>query len=176
TLAEVQVIRGPSDVSARENASVSLACRTALPSSAVKVVWNRDGVIVASSSLRSLDPRYKITASPAADSGEPGVHDLLISPLQMQDQGEYYCQVSESDSSRRSWPIGDPLTLACSASGSNPAAALVWLFGDGESAAADENRIRTPTVEGEAGRSAFYRPFSGSIRLEKRVESAVDKL
>uniref|UniRef100_A0A1I8IQS0 Down syndrome cell adhesion molecule-like protein Dscam2 n=1 Tax=Macrostomum lignano TaxID=282301 RepID=A0A1I8IQS0_9PLAT len=94
----------------------------------------------------------------------------------MQDQGEYYCQVSESDSSRRSWPIGDPLTLACSASGSNPAAALVWLFGDGESAAADENRIRTPTVEGEAGRSAFYRPFSGSIRLEKRVESAVDKL
>ncbi|PAA87588.1 hypothetical protein BOX15_Mlig029498g2 [Macrostomum lignano] len=162
----------------------------------------------------------------------------------MQDQGEYYCQVSESDSSRRSWPsisrkatlrvlrnvdtvqlmplasdrnssnsvrtaassavavarsqgedsssstlkdnrqqesvlkirVGDPLTLACSASGSNPAAALVWLFGDGESAAADENRIRTPTVEGEAGRSAFYRPFSGSIRLEKRVESAVDKL
>uniref|UniRef100_A0A1I8HML3 Ig-like domain-containing protein n=1 Tax=Macrostomum lignano TaxID=282301 RepID=A0A1I8HML3_9PLAT len=104
--ASLRVTDGPANLSVRIGGNASLTCRSNAgqqdggggPTGRVKVFWQRGGLIVAATSMPNTDGRYSIA------SGEPGVHDLRIAGVRLQDQGEYACQLA-LQSRAQSWPL-----------------------------------------------------------------------
>ncbi|XP_055938972.1 nephrin-like isoform X2 [Argiope bruennichi] len=136
----------PQNTAVVEGQTVELQCR--IGNQAGSVQWSKDGFVLGFDRMIPGYPRYFMEGS-----GEDGVHDLRIENAQLEDDGEFQCQVGPSGSNKAiradvnltvlmppsSISIsqhpngsivevmeGDTLTLKCVVAGGKPAAGIRW--------------------------------------------------
>ncbi|XP_054719088.1 nephrin-like [Uloborus diversus] len=136
----------PQDSSVVEGQSIELQCR--IGNQAGSVQWSKDGFVLGFDRMIPGYPRYIMEGS-----GEDGVHDLRIENAQIDDDGEFQCQVGPAgenkairadvvltvllppssivisqhpNSSTVEVLEGESLTLKCIVAGGKPAAGIRW--------------------------------------------------
>lgn len=136
----------PQDTEVVEGHTVELQCRVANQAGAVQ--WSKDGFVLGFDRMIPGFPRYIMEGS-----GEDGIHDLRIENAQLEDDGEFQCQVGPTPDNKAiradvkltvllppasiaiaHHPNGsvievhemETLTLKCIVTGGKPAALIRW--------------------------------------------------